>query len=92
VVRAANWRCAESTDANASPGDAPQLRASVEPIWHAQDVTENRVDRVVVIAVSVIVVVLVALIVLLGLLVGWLPAAILFAAVVVVVFMLLVAT
>ena len=64
----------------------------MDPIWHAQDVTENRFDRVVVIGVSVIVVVLIALIVLLALLVGWLPAAILFAAVVLIVFMVLVAT
>ena len=54
--------------------------------------TENRFDRVVAIAASIIVVVLVALIVVLGLLVGWLPATILFAAVVLVVFMVLVAT
>jgi len=60
-------------------------------IWHAQQVTEPRIDRFVAIAVAAIVMVLVGLVAALGFLVGWLPAAILFAAVVVVVFMLLVA-
>ena len=60
-------------------------------IWHAQQVTEPRIDRFVAIAVVAIVVVLVGLVAALGFMIGWLPAAILFAAVVVVVFMLLVA-
>ena len=60
-------------------------------IWHAQQVTEPRIDRFVAIAVAAIVVVLVGLVAALGFMIGWLPAAILFAAVVVVVFMLLVA-
>ena len=54
--------------------------------------TEPKIDRVVAIAVAVIVLVLIGVVAALGLLVGWLPAAILFAAVVVVVFMLLVAS
>ena len=54
--------------------------------------TEPKIDRVVAIAVVVIVLVLIGVIAALGFLVGWLPAAILFAAVVVVVFMLLVAS
>jgi hypothetical protein len=54
-------------------------------------VTERPLDRVVAVAVAVIVLVLVGLIATLGFLVGWLPAAILFAAVVLVVFLILVA-
>jgi fatty acid desaturase len=60
-------------------------------IWHAQEVRERQIDRVVAVAVAVIVVVLIGLVAALGILVGWLPAAILFAAVVLVVFMVLVA-
>jgi xanthine/uracil permease len=54
-------------------------------------VTEHQIDRLVVVAVAVIVLVLAGLIAALGFLVGWLPAAILFAAVVLLVFMVLVA-
>jgi hypothetical protein len=54
-------------------------------------VREREIDRVVAVAVAVIVVVLVGLVAALGILVGWLPAAILFAAVVAVVFLILVA-
>ena len=60
-------------------------------IWHAAEVTERQIDRVVAVAVAVIVLVLVGLIAALGILVGWLPAAILFAGVVLVVFLILVA-
>lgn len=61
-------------------------------IWHAQQVRERQIDRVVALAVAAIVLVLVGLVAALGFLVGWLPAAILFAAVVLLVFMVLVAS
>lgn len=53
---------------------------------------ERQIDRVVALAAAAIVLVLVGLVAALGFLVGWLPAAILFAAVVLLVFMVLVAS
>ena len=68
------------------------VQASSVLICHAQQVTEHQIDRVVAVAVVAIILVLVGLVATLGFLVGWLPAAILFAAIVLAVFMLLVAT
>jgi hypothetical protein len=65
--------------------------ASRAAIWHARRVRERQIDRVVAVAVAAVVLVLIGLVAALGFLVGWLPAAILFAAVVAVVFLMLVA-
>ena len=56
------------------------------------DLTEHKIDRIVAIAIAATALVIAGLIAALGFMVGWLPAAILFAAAVLFVFVVLVVT